>query len=213
MPRLRQVPRAEAPPDVQKVYDMLFGGRDPVAEPGTATGTPGNWWTVFALVPDCFRHAVAGFGFYRSPARKLDPRLRELGQMRAGFLRQSQFVFSQHCKAARDLGLSEEKIQAAPAWATSGAFAPAERAVLAYTDELVLQDGRVQDATFDALHAHLSDEEVLELTYITALYEMHAIMTRALRLEYEDVPERVVEVAAPAAGGGDFMGGVGRGER
>ena len=35
MPRLRQVPRAEAPSDVQQVYDLLFGGRDPVAEPGT----------------------------------------------------------------------------------------------------------------------------------------------------------------------------------
>jgi alkylhydroperoxidase family enzyme len=211
MPRLRQVPRAEAPPDVQKVYDLLFGGRDPVAEPGTATGTPGNWWTVFALVPDCFRHAVAGFAFYRSPARKLDPRLRELGQMRAGFLRQSQFVFSQHCKAARGVGLDEAKIEAVPAWATSDAFTPAERAVLAYTDELVLQDGRVQDATFDALRAQLSDEEVLELTYVTALYEMHAIVTRALRLEYDDVPERIVEVAAPSGGGGlDFMGGVGQ---
>ena len=75
MPRLRQVPRAETPDDVRKVYDMLFGGRDPVAEPGTATGTPGNWWTVFALVPDCFRHAVAGFAFYRSKARKLSPAL------------------------------------------------------------------------------------------------------------------------------------------
>ena len=41
MPRLRQVPRAEAEPDVAKMYDMLFGDRDPVAEPGTATGTPG----------------------------------------------------------------------------------------------------------------------------------------------------------------------------
>ncbi len=29
-----------------------FGDRDPVAEPGTATGTPGDWWPVFALVPD-----------------------------------------------------------------------------------------------------------------------------------------------------------------
>lgn len=209
MPRLRQVPRAEAPPDVQRIYDMLFGGRDPVAEPGTATGTPGNWWTVFALVPDCFRHAVAGFAFYRSPARRLDPRLRELGQMRAGFLRQSQFVFSQHCKAARDLGLAEEKIAAVPAWATSDLFAPAERAVLAYTDELVLQDGRVQDATFEALRSHLSEEEVLELTYVTALYEMHAIMARALRLEYDDVPERIVEVAAPGPAS-DFMAGVGR---
>ncbi|MGH7286936.1 MAG: carboxymuconolactone decarboxylase family protein, partial [Myxococcota bacterium] len=151
MPRLRQVPRAEAPPDVQQVYDLLFGGRDPVAEPGTATGTPGNWWTVFALVPDCFRHCVAGFGFYRSKARKLDPKLRELGQMRAGFLCESQFVFSQHCKAARDVGLSEEKIAAVPAWMTANVFSPLERAVLAYTEEMVLQLGRVQDATFAAL--------------------------------------------------------------
>jgi alkylhydroperoxidase family enzyme len=212
MPRLRQVPRAEAPPDVQKVYDMLFGGRDPVAQPGTATGTPGNWWTVFALVPDCFRHAVAGFAFYRSRSRRLDPRLRELGQTRAGFLRESQFVFSQHCKAARDVGLPEEKIQAIASWSSSDAFSAVERAVLAYTDELVLQNGRVHDATFERLREHLSDEEILELSYITALYEMHAILCRALRLEYDDEPERIVEVAAPGGGAADFMGGVGKSE-
>ena len=210
MPRLRQVPRAEAPEDVQRVYDMLFGGRDPVAQPGTATGTPGNWWTVFALVPDCFRHAVAGFAFYRSKSRKLDPRLRELGQTRAGFLRESQFVFSQHCKASRDVGLSEEKIRAIPSWSASDVFSPVERAVLAYTDELVGQNGRVQDATFENLRRHLSEPAILELTYITALYEMHALMCRALRLEYDDVPERIVEVAAPSGAGADFMGGVGK---
>jgi alkylhydroperoxidase family enzyme len=213
MPRLRQVPRAEAPPDVRTVYDMLFGDRDPVAEPGTATGTPGDWWTVFALVPDCFRHAVAGFAFYRSGDRVLDPKLRELGQTRAGFLRESQFVFSQHCKASRDVGLSEAQIEAIPSWSGSDAFSPDERAVLAYVDELVLQNGRVQDATFERLHARLSDEQILELTYITALYEMHAIMTRALRLEYDDVDERVVEVPAPKEAGGDFMGGVGEERR
>jgi alkylhydroperoxidase family enzyme len=197
---------------VQQIYDLLFGGRDPVAEPGTATGTPGNWWTVFALVPDVFRHCVAGFGFYRSKARKLDPKLRELAQMRAGFLCQSQFVFSQHCKAARDVGLGEEKIAAVPAWATATVFSAAERAVLAYTDELVLQLGRVQDATFAALKAQLSDEEVLELTYVTGLYFMHAVMTRALKLEYDDVPERIVEVASKAGEkrGLDFMAGVGK---
>ena len=184
-----------------------------VAEPGTATGTPGNWWTVFALVPDCFRHAVAGFAFYRSPQRKLDPKLRELGQTRAGFLRESQFVFSQHCKASRDVGLAEAKIAAIPSWSSADVFTPAERAVLAYVDELVLQNGRVQDATFERLRAHLSEEAILELTYITALYEMHAIMTRALRLEYDDVPERIVEVAAPSdSQPGDFMGGVGKRE-
>ncbi len=211
MPRLRQVPRSEAPPEVIEMYNMLFGERDPVAQPGTATGTPGDWWTVFALVPDVFRHAVAGFGLYRSPKRKLDPQLRELGQTRAGFARGSQFVFSQHCKSCRAVGLSEEKIRAVPAWPTSDAFTPVERAVLAYTDELVLQGGRVQDATFARLKEFLSDEEILEFTYITCTYELHATMCRALRLEYDDVAERIVEIAAPAgAGAHDIMRDISR---
>jgi len=207
MPRLRQVRRKQAAPEVVRMYDLLFGDRDPVAEPGTATGTPGDWWTVFALVPDVFRHAVAGFALYQSPKRTLDPKLRELGQTRAGFARGSQFVFSQHCKSCRSVGLSEEKIAAIPTWGSSDAFSPEERAVLEYTDALVLDGGRVQDDTFRRLRAFLSDEEILELTYITCSYEMHATICRALRLEYDDVAERIREVAAPGAEQGiDIMG-------
>ena len=184
---------------------MLFGDRDPVESPGTATGTPGNWWTVFALVPECFDHAVAGFQFYRSPQRRLSAKLRELGQIRAGWARGSQFVFSQHCKAARDAGFSEEQVAAIPAWQTAPCFNPEERAVLAYTDCLVLDGGRVPDTLFATLKHHLGDEEILELTYITCMYEMHATMCRALRLEYDDVDERIVEVAAPAGDSLDVM--------
>jgi len=198
MPRLRQVPRSEAPPDVLELYDLVFGERDPVAEPGTATGTPGDWWTVFALVPDVFRHAVAGFALYRSKDRLLDAKLRELGQARAGWARGSQFVFSQHCKAARSVGLSEEQIAAIPSWSSAGCFSPLERAVLGYTDDLVSSGGRVPDRRFALLREHLSDEEILELTYVTLTYELHATMCRALRLEYDDVDERVVEIPAPA---------------
>ena len=43
----------------------------------------------------------------------------------------------------------------------------------------------------------LSDEEILELTYVTAMYEMHATVCRALRLEYDDVDDTIEEVAAP----------------
>ena len=199
MPRLRQVPRKQAAPEVARIYELLFGDRDPVAEPGTATGTPGDWWTVFALVPDVFRHAVAGFALYQSPKRKLDPKLRELGQTRAGFARGSEFVFSQHCKSCRSVGLSEDKIAGIPAWGSSDAFSPEERAVLAYTDALVLEGGRVQDETFRRLQAFLSDEEILELTYITCTYEMHATICRALRLEYDDVTERVREISVAGA--------------
>ena len=205
MPRLRQVPRAEADPFALQLYQVLFGERDPVKQPGTATGTPGNWWTVFALVPDAFKHTTEGFQFYRSPKRKISPKLRELGQIRAGWARGSQFVFSQHCKASRDVGLSEAQIKAIPYWPIADVWSPVERAVLAYTDCLVLMGGRVPEELFAALKAHLSDEEILELTYITTTYEMHATMSRALRLEYDDVDERVVEIAAPAGTSMDVM--------
>lgn len=199
MPRLRQVPRDESnAPIVTIMYDLLFGpDRDPVSDPGTATGTTGDWWPVFALVPDILQHCVDGFGLYQSPKRHLDPILRELGQTRVGWARGSQFVFSQHCKSCRAIGMSEEKIAAIPAWQVADCFSPVERAVLAYTDALAFDGGRVADDVFAALQEHLSDEEILELTYITALYEMHATMSRALRTEFDDRPEPIVEVIGP----------------
>lgn len=198
MPRLRQVGRAEADPLATRLYDRLFGPeRDPVTDPGTATGTPGDWWTVFALVPDVLKHAVQGFGLYRSPDRRLEPQLRELGMTRAGWAVGSQFVFSQHCKSARGVGIAEEKVQAIPHWGVAGCFSPLERAVLAYTDALVYDRGRVADEVVDVLRQHLSDEEVLELTYTTSLYLMHAVMSRALRLEFDDRDDPIVEVEAP----------------
>ncbi|MGD9996461.1 MAG: carboxymuconolactone decarboxylase family protein [Ilumatobacteraceae bacterium] len=211
MPRLRQVSRAETDDEfVLQMYDQLFGDRDPVREPGTATGTPGDWWTVFALVPDVLRHAVRGFALYRSPSRLLDPVLRELGQTRAGWARGSQFVFSQHCKSCRALGMDEEKIQAIAYWTSSDLFSPTERAVLAYTDALVLGGGRVHDRDFDELRRRLSDEEILELTYITLMYEMHATMARALRMEFDDRDDPIVEVPGGEMArdiGADISGG------
>jgi alkylhydroperoxidase family enzyme len=179
------------------MYDYVFGERDPVAEPGTESGSPGDWWTVFANVPEILEHAVQGFGIYRSPNRKLDPLLRELGQTRVGWAAQSQFVFSQHCKSLRALGVSEERIAAVAHWQAAGCFTEVERLVLAYTDCLAYGHGRVPDGLFEKLREHLSDEEILELTYITSLYFQHAVMSRALRTEFDDVPEPMVEVPAP----------------
>jgi alkylhydroperoxidase family enzyme len=197
--RLRQIPRGEVTsPVVLSMYDRLFGDRDPVTDPGTATGTPGNWWSVFANSPDVLEHAARGFGLYASPNRKVPGELRELGQTRAGWLVGSQFVFSQHCKACHGYGFSDEKIEALKAWGVSDLFDPLERALLAYTDALVLAFGRVDQAIFDALHEHFDDEQILEFTYITMMYCMHAVITRALRLEFDDRDDPIVVVPAPA---------------
>ena len=106
----------------------------------------------------------------------------------------SQFVFSQHCKSLRGLKVSEEKIAAIPHWQVAACFEEIERVVLAYADCLVLDRGRVPDGLFAALKARLADEQILELTYITALYLQHAVMSRALRTEYDDRDEPIVEI-------------------
>lgn len=198
MGRLRTV-RLEDVGDetMSSVLGYVFGPGATDDSP-TLDGTPGDWWRTFALVPSVFQHCVGGFALYRSPSRLLPAELRELGQTRAGWLMESTFVFSQHVKSCRLIGMPEEKILAISSWSVSDAFDPAERAVLAYTDELVGAHGRVSDAVFHALQEHLSDEQILELTYITGLYLMHAVMTRALRLEWDDVDERVREMPGEA---------------
>jgi alkylhydroperoxidase family enzyme len=88
-----------------------------------------------------------------------------------------------------------------PYWTIADVFTAEERAVLAYVDGMILEGGRVHDQVFAALRRHLPDEQILALTYFVNMYALHATSTKALRLEYDDVPERVVEIPAPAEPG------------
>lgn len=196
MPRIKPMPRSQAREDVQKGYDKMFGeGVDPVADPNasSATGTPGHYLSVWAHAPDV-RNAIFNFAWAKA---SLDPKLRELALVRTGYVVGSQFVFSQHCKMARDVGVDPKKVTEIPFWPISELFDAKERAVLAFTDCIVSQQGRVHDRIAAALKSHISDKEVLELTYFTTLYITHALHCKALKLEYDDVPDRIVEIPIP----------------
>jgi alkylhydroperoxidase family enzyme len=213
VPRVKQVALADAAPSAREHYQRLFGDRDPVAEPGTATGTTGDWWTVYANVPDQLDAMVDLMRTFRAPERVVTARQRELALVRTGFVVGSKFVYSQHVKAARNAGITDEELaQLRGGWASSDVLPAADRALLAYVDELVRGGGRVSDETFEAIRAVLGDVGVVELTIIAGTYAMQATMARALRLEYDDVDEHVVEVPAPSASGGaaDIMSDITR---
>ena len=195
MPRLREISLDQVTDErVRATYEKHFEGRDPVTEPGTKGGTPGNWWTVYALDPELFGMFLDRHKWQWSKDRTLDPVLRELGIARAGWARGSRFVYSQHCKVARREGCDETKIKAIPGWASSAVYTPIERAVLAYSDDLTLGGGRTSDQTFEALRTELDDLQIFELTYMILTYDMSAALCKALRLEYDDIEERVTEV-------------------
>ncbi len=198
MGRLKQVSLAEATPEVKELYNQFFHGRDPVGEPGTDTGTPGDYWTTFALVPDLLFQARNSLMALMQPGRKLPAQLRELAIIRTGIVGESRFEYSQHLKVGRMVGLAADKLAAIKSWALSDKFTPAERAVMQATDELV---GRnlVEDETFAALKQHLGDDQIMELFYVVGLWRMHGMIVRALHLEFDnDTTARMAEVPAPA---------------
>lgn len=61
----------------------------------------------------------------------------------------------------------------------------------------------VDSPVFDALREQLGEEEILELTYITCTYDMHATISKALRLKFDDVDDPITEVAAPEGSSAD----------
>jgi alkylhydroperoxidase family enzyme len=198
MPRIKPLPRAEAAPSAAAVYDLVFGpDRDPAVSPGTATGTPGTFFTTWAHAPAILAH----FQTYRPDPPILDPKLRAMAIVRTGYTQQSHFVFSQNCKAARSAGVDEAKIRAISFWTVSDIFTPEERAVLAFVDGHTLEGGRVHDEVFAALKQTFSEEQVLALAFTVSFFAMHARSSRALKLEYDDIADRIVEIPAPAQPG------------
>lgn len=204
MPRLKPVPRDEADPRVIPIYDLVFGpDRDPVESPGTSTGTPGNFFTTWAKAPAVLAHfqTLMPKADTTPQASQVDPVFRALAACRVGYVLQSKFVFSQNCKSCRIAGVPEEKIQAVPTWTLSKLFTDAERAVLAYVDANILERGRVHDLVIAELRKVLTEEQLIGLSFTINFYAMHARSCKALRLEYDDVPERLTEIPAPATPG------------
>ncbi|MBD59502.1 MAG: carboxymuconolactone decarboxylase [Citromicrobium sp.] len=199
MPRLPLVSRSDiTDPLVIEMYDRKFPGRDPATEPGqTASGAPGNFEAVFAHSPDVFEHIVRGFQLKQTKARKLPLRYMELAITRIGWACSCRWMFSEHTKILRGLGYSEAALSAIPAWQTSDAFDDAERAVMAFADCIALDHGRTPDGLFARLAERFDPEEIVELTYIAAMFAMNAGMIRALRLEHDDYEERVQEMPSP----------------
>lgn len=195
--RVRQVSLAEAAPEVRKLYQQIFGNRDPVAQPGTATGTPGDYWTTLALVPDVLKMMSDALFALLQPGRKLEPRFRELAILRTAVAGDCRFEFSQHLKVARAIGIPETKLNSVKGWTTSENFDEAERSVMGAADELITRN-LVEDATFAALKRHFSDEQIVELLMVIATYRMHGLLVRALHLEFDnDTTTRMGEVAGP----------------
>jgi alkylhydroperoxidase family enzyme len=141
-----------------------------------------NIFRALSHSPEAMRRFMK-FGRYLLGEGKVDPKLRELAILKAGYICRSPYEFSQHIAFARRTGLSDSQIRGV-ANPTTGLFSPHELAVIAYAAELT-SDARASDATFAAIAAFLNEEEIVELTLTIGYYNMVSRTLNALDVDID----------------------------
>lgn len=132
-----------------------------------------------------------GFGaltealFKRSP---LPATLREIAIVRVGHLCGSAYEVFQHEPFARHVGVSETQLaQLSEDRPDRDHFDEAERAVLAFTDDLV-RNVRASDETLAGVRAHLDDPCVLDLILVIGTYMTVSRFLETTGVEIDDRP-------------------------
>jgi alkylhydroperoxidase family enzyme len=117
----------------------------------------------------------------------LDPRLRELVIMRIGWLTASDYEWTQHWRVAQGLGVSAEDLLGVRDWRAHQTFGPAERAVLAATDDVV-RDGAVSAESWAACEREFGADKAVLIELVTTIgaWRMVASILHSLQVPLED---------------------------
>jgi alkylhydroperoxidase family enzyme len=90
-----------------------------------------------------------------------------------------------HAYAVRE-HLSLERLQTLSTYRTNPLFTPAERAALAYVEE-VTQTRTASDATFDDLRPHFTEQQIAEITLLNAFENFYNLTNRPLGIESDNL--------------------------
>src|SRR5215469_13642790 len=135
--------------------------------------------------PDAAR-AFSGLGQFIRFGSKLDPRLRELAILQAGWLARSPYEWLHHVKIGHDFGVSDADIRAIID-ETEGrptALAPLEKLVLRGAREMA--DGLAMSAaSFAALKQALTSEHLTDLVMVIAFYAGVVRLLATLEIDVE----------------------------
>lgn len=112
----------------------------------------------------------------------LDRRLRSLARVFGSRVNGCVFCDDLETRIAlASEAITREDADALPDYASSDRFSPRERAALAYVEELNTTR-RAGDETFAELRRHLSEKEVVELTWLNSVSNYLNLMARPLGL-------------------------------
>jgi uncharacterized peroxidase-related enzyme len=144
--------------------------------------------------------------FAQLNAAVMDPE----GEVNLGFRRLIGHVASKasgcvYCQAhtllgAQNFGVSDDKLAAVWDYANSPLFGPAERAALDFALAAASQPNAVTDSVFEALRAHWSEAQIVEILGVVAMFGFLNRWNDSMGTPLEAVPLGVAQKAAGARG-------------
>jgi 4-carboxymuconolactone decarboxylase len=135
---------------------------------------------------EVYAHAprlLLGYGMLELATEKVsrvDVRLKELAQLKAGALTQCEYCMDIGSSIARRCGLSDEQLLALPRYRESELFSELEKLVLDYAVGMSVTPVQVSDELFAALRKHFDDAQLVELTSVIAVENLRGRFNLAL---------------------------------
>lgn len=171
--RVAPLPRAEWDAEVTEMLAaMEMGGRVL------------NIFQTLARHPKLLKRWLV-FGNHVLLKSTLSPRDRELLILRTGWNCSAEYEWGQHVLIGKQVGLSDEEIDRvtrgpdAPGWAASDAD------LLRAADELH-RDSRIADATWSALAARYTTQQLLDLVFTVGQYTLVSMALNSLGVQLDD---------------------------
>jgi uncharacterized peroxidase-related enzyme len=172
MPRIRPLAVTEVDPDARAVFDAFQAQR----------GNVPNMFRTLAMVPAIMTTAAAHMrAVFTSGTVPL--RLKELLTVRVSQVNACAYCLASHSALLKQLGATDETIAELEAWEASGAFTPAEKAALAFAEQMTRDAKRVDDALWAELASHYTDSEIVELASVIGLFNYFNRFNDALQVE------------------------------
>ena len=158
------------------------------------SGEPLNIFGTLAHHPDLLRRWLV-FASHVLAKSTLPARERELLILRTGWNCRSRYEFAQHVVIGREVGLTDDEIEATTVGPDAPRWSDHDRLVLVAADELH-GSSTLTDATWSALTAAFTTEQVLDLVATVGNYHLVAMFLNATRVQLDaGIPD--VDVPPP----------------
>lgn len=113
----------------------------------------------------------------------LDPSLIELLYLRVSQINGCAFCLEMHSKALRKSGVAQVKLDALAGWRVSNHFNDAERAALAWAEDVTrIADTHAEDEVYQPLLTHFSAAQISDMTFAISLMNAFNRLAVSMRM-------------------------------